>query len=141
MVASCSKGRYPQNTEQSLEAAHGLAAARTTSGSQAMPVAGRQNIGRIGDRACCRHPAGQEGCGHAVDRTDLIRGTAKVAAEKGWIAETMADDFPAFGKPYRDMSQDEWSQVRSISQGRHHALNWLCGYAPENDWDRTPIGT
>jgi hypothetical protein len=31
--------------------------------------------------------------------------------------------------------------VGSITEERHFALNWLCGYAPDNDWDATPTPT
>ncbi len=48
---------------------------------------------------------------------------------------------PAFGKPYREITDQEWGQVRSISLERHRGLNWLCGYAPENRWEKTPTGT
>ena len=51
------------------------------------------------------------------------------------------DDFPAKGKAYRDLTADEWSEVRSVCAERHYALNWLCGYAPGNDWDHTPTET
>lgn len=50
-------------------------------------------------------------------------------------------DFPAFGKPFRDVSDEEFLRIRSISQERHKALNWLCGYAPRNCWSDTPTNT
>ncbi len=72
---------------------------------------------------------------------DVVRMTAQVAAKDGDIPACIADDFPARGKPYRDLNPDEWSLVRSISVERHFTLNWLCGNAVGNDWDRTPTHT
>jgi hypothetical protein len=31
--------------------------------------------------------------------------------------------------------------VKSVAVERHFTLNWLCGYAPGNEWDDTPTGT
>ena len=42
---------------------------------------------------------------------------------------------------YRDLTDEEWSSIRSIAFERHFALNWLCGYAPDNRWDETPTDT
>lgn len=71
----------------------------------------------------------------------IVRIAAKAAHEKGDIPSLIDEDFPAFGKAYRDLRPDEWSQIRSISMERHFALNWLCGYAEDNNWDETPTGT
>lgn len=72
---------------------------------------------------------------------DIIRLSAETAAKEGRIPDTMDGDFVAFGKPYRAMTAEEWSIVRSITKERHFALNWLCGYAPANHWDETPTDT
>jgi len=69
---------------------------------------------------------------------DVVRLSSERASEEGRIPECIDGDFPVSGKPYRALSDDEWSEVRSISMERHFALNWLCGYAPGNDWDHTP---
>jgi hypothetical protein len=71
---------------------------------------------------------------------DIVRFTAKTMAEEGRIS-AIDEDFPAKGKAYRKLSADEWSEVQSITMERHFALNWLCGYAPENEWDETPTDT
>ena len=47
--------------------------------------------------------------------------------------EPIDDDSPAFGKTYRDLTDDEWSTMHSIATERLYALNWLCGYAA--NWD------
>jgi hypothetical protein len=72
---------------------------------------------------------------------DVVRMSARTAAEKGNLPPCINDDFPAKGKAYRDLTTDEWSEVRSVSAERHYALNWLCGFAPGNDWDHTPTET
>jgi hypothetical protein len=72
---------------------------------------------------------------------DIVRFTARKLADEGRIRACIEDDFPAYAKAYRNLSEDEWSEVRSVTMERHFALNWLCGYAPENEWDETPTGT
>lgn len=72
---------------------------------------------------------------------DIVRVAAKRARQDGILSATVDDDFPAFGKAYRSLSADEWSCIRSITMERHFALNWLCGYAPGNNWDETPTDT
>jgi hypothetical protein len=72
---------------------------------------------------------------------EVIRMSARKAAQEGLIAEPIEDDFPAFGKPFRTISEEEFSQCMSIAKERHKAFNWLCGYAPENRWSETPTDT
>lgn len=71
----------------------------------------------------------------------IARMAAARAAEVGDIPTPCDGDFPAFGKPYRDLSAEEYSAATSIAMERHRALNWICGYAPGNRWDETPTGT
>jgi len=72
---------------------------------------------------------------------DIVRHTARSAHEDGTVPAIVDDDFAVNGKAYRDLSAEEWSLVRSVTVERHHALNWLCGYAPRNRWDETPTET
>jgi len=72
---------------------------------------------------------------------DIVRLTAAHAVQTGRIAETLDEDFVVFGQPYRALSSEQWSVVRSITMERHFALNWLCGYAGGNKWDETPTDT
>ena len=72
---------------------------------------------------------------------DIVRFTARKAADEGTIPACIGDDFPARGKAYRELSEHEWSEVRSIAIQRHFTLNWLCGYSPGNRWDETPTET
>jgi hypothetical protein len=71
----------------------------------------------------------------------VIQMSAAKAASDGLFEAPLGDDFPAFGRPYREISTEEWSQATSIAMERHKALNWLCGYAPGNRWDETPTDT
>jgi hypothetical protein len=66
---------------------------------------------------------------------------ANAAHESGDIRFVIGDDFGVKGKPYGELSPEEWSEVRSITIERHRALNWLCGYSPNNEWDQTPTDT
>jgi hypothetical protein len=72
---------------------------------------------------------------------DIVRFTARGAAENGTIDRLVDEDFGVRGTSYRAMSNDDWSEVRSITVERHFALNWLCGFAPGNRWDETPTDT
>ncbi|MEY2467121.1 MAG: hypothetical protein QOD03_1642, partial [Verrucomicrobiota bacterium] len=71
---------------------------------------------------------------------EIVRLSAKAANEKDSL-EIIDEDFAALGKAYRDLTDEEWSSIRSIAVERHFALNWLCGYAPDNRWDETPTDT
>lgn len=65
------------------------------------------------------------------------------AAAKHWEKEglfkALKGDYPALGKPYRKLSEEEWQSCRSIATERLYGLNWVCSYAA--DWDRVPTGT
>ncbi|MBN1318702.1 MAG: DUF4272 domain-containing protein [Anaerolineales bacterium] len=71
----------------------------------------------------------------------IVRDVARQAFKQGDFVEIFDDDFPVRGKAYRDLSDEEWSEVRSIAVERHKALNWLCGVAEGNRWDRTRTDT
>jgi len=71
---------------------------------------------------------------------EIVRFSAKAANKKDSLG-ILEEDFAAMGKAYRDLTDEEWSSVRSIAYERHFALNWLCGYAPGNRWDETPTDT
>lgn len=58
------------------------------------------------------------------------------AYAEGLIAQTVEDDLPAFGKPYRQLSEEELRRATNIASERLHALNWLRSQA--EDWDATP---
>ncbi len=58
---------------------------------------------------------------HSFD--DIVRAAAKTHASDGTFGEMIDEDYPAFGKAYRALSDEEWSSVRSITMERHYALN------------------
>lgn len=72
---------------------------------------------------------------------DVVRMAAVNGAQAGLIPSCIEDDFPARRKAYRNLTDAEWKEVASITTERHFALNWLCGYAPNNNWDETPTDT
>jgi len=69
---------------------------------------------------------------------DIVRLAVCKAHDDGVMPPPIDDDFPVLGKAYRSMSAEEWAMVHSITRERHFAMNWLCGYAPRNQWDKTP---
>jgi hypothetical protein len=73
------------------------------------------------------------------DLDTIARQAAALSHAEGGIPEPIDGDFPAYGKAYRALGADEYAAVTSSSVERHHALNWLCGYAA--DWDSVPTDT
>lgn len=71
----------------------------------------------------------------------IVRDLAPQLTAKGMLPRVIDEDFPVLGRAYRDLSDAEWTTARSIAMERHFALNWLCGYAPGNEWDETPTDT
>ena len=71
----------------------------------------------------------------------IIERTATRCAGIGLLPNLIAGDFPALGKPYRDISPDEYGILSSISLERHKAFNWLCGYSPTGRWEDTRTDT
>ena len=72
---------------------------------------------------------------------DIVKMASAEAKKRGSLNDTIDEDFPAFGKAYRQLADEEWAHVRSIAIERHLALNWICGRAPDNDWAQTPTDT
>jgi hypothetical protein len=68
----------------------------------------------------------------------ILQITSAKAAKDGVIPPPIADDFPAFGKAYRNLTDEEYSLATSIAMERHRAFNWLCGLAPGNNWAKRP---
>ena len=71
----------------------------------------------------------------------IVQRIANEAYKQGDLSKLIDNDFSPKEKAYRDLTEEEWSEVRSITMERHHALNWICGYAKGNRWDKTPINT
>jgi hypothetical protein len=75
-----------------------------------------------------------------AERTELltvIRGVAEEAAAAGLLPPPVGGDFPANGRSYRSLDDDQQAIVASLAFERLYALNWLCGFGP--DWDDVPI--
>jgi len=68
----------------------------------------------------------------------IIQKTVEKAEADG-LFKSIGQDFPAFGKSYKSLTEEELSQAMSIASERLYALNWLCGYA--QDWDTVPTDT
>ena len=68
----------------------------------------------------------------------VLEATAGALAD-GLISTTIDGDVAARGKAFRALTGTEWRQVNTTTTQRLHALNWLCGYAPGNEWDATPL--
>ena len=85
-----------------------------------------------------RMPANLPG-GRTIE--EVIRLVSEKAGGNHEIPAPIGNDFPAFGKSYRDLTAEEFSVMTSIAMERHRAFNWLCGYAPNNRWSETPTDT
>jgi hypothetical protein len=72
---------------------------------------------------------------------DIVREVAPRASADGLIPPPIDGDFPAYGVAYRDLPPEQYLEAMSIARERHFVLNWLCGYAPDNEWHDTPTDT
>lgn len=71
-------------------------------------------------------------CAAAAD-ADVVGGTARAALDAGDLPELLGGDFPALGRPYRELDGEEAALLRTIAEERSNALAWLCGQG--GDWD------
>jgi len=71
----------------------------------------------------------------------IIELSASEGAKNGDLPQPIGSDFPALGKPYRELSAKEFAMLTSIAQERHKAFNWLCGLSPTGRWADTPTDT
>lgn len=71
----------------------------------------------------------------------IIDLSASKGSETGDLPRPIGSDFPAMGKPYRDLSLEEFAMLTSIAQERHKAFNWLGGLSPSGRWADTPTDT
>ena len=72
---------------------------------------------------------------------DIITMTARSAYSKGEISNVIDDDLAFRGQAFRNLGESDFNEAASIIIERHYALNWLCGFAPKNNWDETPTDT
>jgi hypothetical protein len=69
--------------------------------------------------------------------TDVIRMTAERAVKNRYLDNLIDGDFPAFGKAYHALSEDEYTLTSAIAYERYSALNWVCEMS--NDWENIRI--
>ncbi len=58
--------------------------------------------------------------------------------EEGLLPAPMRGDFPALGKVYRHLDEEQRGLLHSIAAERHYALEWLTGDTP---WDEVVTDT
>jgi len=74
------------------------------------------------------------------EKLEVIIAQAAEAGEQKGLFRCIEGDFPAFGKPFRRLSEDEWSLMNSICRERLYGLNWLCN-VDGVQWDHVRTGT
>lgn len=74
---------------------------------------------------------------------DIVRFTVKASKKENFPPnlQVIDEDFGVRSKAVRDLSEQEFSELFSLAAERHFTLNWLCGFAPGNNWDLTPTET
>jgi hypothetical protein len=68
----------------------------------------------------------------------LVAAAAMRGFEDGLLPAPLRGDFPAFGKIYRHLDDEQRSLALSIAAERHYALNWLLA---TSDWDEVTTDT
>lgn len=68
----------------------------------------------------------------------VIKTIAEKAHESGAISQLAEGDLPILGKPYTELSEDEYMHVTSIATERQLALDWVIGHA--ETWDQVTDG-
>ena len=91
---------------------------------------------RVRAQAWMKHP---ESLRPGANLPAAIRAAAMAANTKGYAPAPVGDDFPAFGRAFREMSEEQLSAASYAAHERHHALNWLT--AQNADWDKVSTET
>jgi len=68
----------------------------------------------------------------------LVAATAMRGHDEGLLPAPLRGDFPALGRAYRQLDDEERERLLAIAAGRHYALEWLCG---TSDWDEVRTDT
>lgn len=66
----------------------------------------------------------------------IVTLAAHSAYEEGFLPALVDDDFPAFGRAFRDLQGEQLRDVAAVAAERRLALNWLSGAVTE--WDDDP---
>jgi hypothetical protein len=74
------------------------------------------------------------------EKLDGIIAHAAETGERDGLFRRIAGDFPCFGKPFRELTENEWSLMYSISRERLYSLNWLCD-EEKTAWDDIETNT
>jgi hypothetical protein len=70
---------------------------------------------------------------------ELVRENAASAHSEGLISAPVDGDLSVGGCAYRALSDDEFTLLSARTIERLRSFNWLCGRAPGNRWERTPL--
>jgi hypothetical protein len=65
----------------------------------------------------------------------------KAAKRDKIVPRIKQGDVSILGKPYSQLTQEEYANAHSVAVERHYALNWLCGDSDEGDWDSVRTDT
>ena len=71
----------------------------------------------------------------------VVKIMTETAVKRGYVQRPINGDFPARDKAFHDLSEAEAWEVGLIARERLRAFNWLCGRAPGNRWDESPLST
>jgi hypothetical protein len=62
---------------------------------------------------------------------EIIRWMAHKGWQEGKLDAPVNGDFPAFGKAYADLNDDEYNLISSITHERFFILNWMSELSAE----------
>ncbi len=69
-----------------------------------------------------------EGVSEKINLKDIISSVAEKAYFEGYLPKPIDGDFPILGKPFRDITLDEYLIISYIIVERYNTFNWICGY-------------
>lgn len=75
-----------------------------------------------------------------ADRQDIlvaIDEVAEASRRAELLPSLVGGDFPARGRPFRDLEPDALAEIGTVAEERLRALNWLCGFG--SGWDDIPL--
>ena len=71
-----------------------------------------------------------------VNYSKVIRTTAEQAHADGTLPTPIDGDFPAFGKSFATLNDDEYELIHAIATERYHAICWIT--EPTAEWESLP---